>query len=89
MSHVDFIIIVQKLHLEGQSVVKATAFFLQRILKITNVSSISVPSDALAILLVSRLFRVQQRFHTLVVRTFWLNQINKIEFVSDPSSCIS
>lgn len=89
MSHVDFIIIVQKLHLEGQSVVKATAFFLQRILKITNVSSISVPSDALAILLVSRLFRVQQRFHTLVVRAFWLNQINKIEFVSDPSSCIS
>jgi hypothetical protein len=89
MSHVDFIIIVQKLHLEGQSVVKATAFFLQRILKITNVSSISVPSDALAILLVSRLFRVQQRFHTLVVRAFWLNQINKIEFVSDPSSCVS
>ena len=89
MSHVDLVVIVKELHLEGEGVVEASALFLQRILEVTNISSVTVPSDALAVLLVRRFLGVKQGLHALVVRALRLNQIDKVEFVSDTSSCIS
>jgi hypothetical protein len=89
MSHINFIIVIKKLNLKRQSVVEASTFFLQGILEIANVGPISVPANTLTILLISCLFRVKQWFHTLVIRTFRLNQIYKVEFVSLSSSGIS
>lgn len=82
MSHVYLIIVILKLHLESKSVVEASSLFLERILEVANVLSISVPSDTLAIITLCHLLGVDQRFHALVVRTLRFHQIHKIELVS-------
>ena len=88
MRHINFIIVVLKLHLESKCVIETSSFLLQRILEITNVLSISIPSDALSIIAVRHLFRVNKRLHTLVVRTLRFYQIHKIELVSCEFLCV-
>ena len=73
MSHVYLIVVIQKLNLESQGVVKASSFLLERVLKVADILSISIPTYTLSISLLSSLLRVKQRFHTLIVRTLWFN----------------
>lgn len=82
MSHIHFVVIILELHLEGECIVKAPSFLLERILKVADVLPISVPPDTLAVITVGHLFRVDQRLHTLVVRTLRFHKIDKVEFVS-------
>jgi len=73
---------VHELDLEGKSVVEASTLLLECIWEVTNVSTITVPTISNSVVLLSFLFRVEQWFHTLVIRTFWLDQIDNIELVS-------
>ena len=82
MSHIHLIVVILKLHLESKGIVETSAFLLKRVLEVTDVLSISVPSNALAIVTLCHLLRIDQRFHSLVVRTFRFHQVHKIELVS-------
>ena len=81
MRGVDLVFIVHELDLEGKCVVEASTLLLKCIWEVTNVSSITVPTIASSIILLSFFFRVKQWFHTLVIRTFWLDQIDNIELI--------
>ena len=81
MSEVDFIIVMQKLDLEGQCVVEATALLFQGVLEVTNVLPISIPSNSLSIILFCALFGVKERLHALVIGTLVFDQINNIKLV--------
>ena len=88
MGQIDLIVIMQELKLEGESVVESTALFLQGVLEITYVLAVTVPANTLTVILISFLFLIYQRFHTLVVGTFWLHQVYEIEFVRNSFSNI-
>lgn len=88
MGQIDLIVIMQELKLEGESVVESTALFLQGVLEITYVLAVTVPANTLTVILISFLFWIYQRFHTLVVGTFWLHQVYEIEFVRNSFSNI-
>lgn len=89
MSHINFIVIIQELNLECQSVIEATALLLQGVLEIAYVLSITIPTNPLAITLLCSFLRVEQWLHALVVGTLWFNQIDEIELVSCSSAGIS
>jgi hypothetical protein len=55
MRHVDFILIILKLYLESKGVVETTSFFLQGILEVADILSVSVPANALAVVTISHL----------------------------------
>jgi len=82
MCGVDLVFIVHELDLEGKSVVEASTLLLECIWEVTNVGSVTIPTISSSIILLSFLFRVKEWFHTLVIRTFGLDQIDNIELVS-------
>jgi hypothetical protein len=55
MCHINLIIVVLKLNLESKCVIETSSFLLERILEITDILPISVPSDALSIITVRTL----------------------------------
>jgi len=65
--HKHLIIVVLELHLESEGVVKASSFFLERILEVTNILAVSIPTNTLAIVALCHLLRVEERLHTLVI----------------------
>jgi hypothetical protein len=81
MRGIDLVFIVHELNLEGKSVVETSTLLLESIWEVANVSSITVPTISNSIILLCFFFRVKQWFHTLVIRTFWLNQIDNIELI--------
>jgi len=82
MSHVDITIIMFELNGECQGVIKTATFLFQRILEVTDILAISIPSIALSIVAIGFFFWIKQRFHSLVVRALWFDQINDVEFIS-------
>lgn len=50
MGQVDLIVIMQELKLEGESVVEATTLFLQRVLEITYVLTVTIPANTLTVI---------------------------------------
>jgi hypothetical protein len=73
MRHVYLVVIVLELNLEGESIIKASTFFLEGVLKVTNILPIAVPADALAIVAIRHFLGVKQRLHALVVATLRLD----------------
>ena len=73
MRHVYLVVIVLELNLEGESIIKASTFFLEGVLKVTNILPIAVPADALAIVAIRNFLGVKQRLHALVVATLRLD----------------
>lgn len=66
MRKVDLIVIVLELEGEAQCVVVAATLLLHCILEVSDVLTISVPTNALAIVSFSFFLGIEQRFQTLV-----------------------
>lgn len=81
VSHVHFIIIMHKLYLKSKSVIKTTSFFLEGVLEVANVLSISVPPNALPFLAFSFFLGVEEWLHALVIWTLRLDEVDEIELV--------
>ena len=81
MRHVNLIVIVLKLHLKSKRVIEASTLFLQRVLEVANILTITVPPNALAIVALRHLLGVEQGFHALVVGALRFNQVYEVEFV--------
>jgi len=56
MGQIDLIVIMQELKLKGESVVKSTALFLQRVLEIAYVLTVTIPANTLTVVGISFLF---------------------------------
>lgn len=70
-----------KSSLECKSVVEPSSLLLHAVLVITNVHAISHPTSPIRFIL-RMLDRVNQRFHSFIVRTIRLYQVYYIELVS-------
>ena len=70
MSNIHFIVIMQELDCESESIIKSASLLLQRVLKVTDIVTVPVPSYT--IILICLLFRIDQWLHALVIRTLWL-----------------
>jgi hypothetical protein len=88
MSHIDFVLVILKLHLESQCIVESTSLLLEGILEVADVLPISVPSDALAVVTIRHLFRVEKWLHALIIGTLWLHKIHKIKLICSELLCI-
>lgn len=82
MSQVYFTVIMFELNGECQCIIKTATFLLQRVLEVTDILDISVPSIAWSIICFSLFLWIKQRFHSLIVRTLWFNQIDDVKLVS-------
>ena len=82
MCRIDFVIIMHELHLESEGVIETTTLLLECIWKVTDVSSVTVPTVSLTIIALCLFLRIEKWFHSLVVRTFRLNKIDNIELIS-------
>ena len=87
MRKVDLIFVMLKSYCESQSEIEATSLFLHAILIVTYIIALSEPSYARFMIGLS--FRVYQWLHALVVRAFWLDQVDYIEFVRNAFSSIA
>ena len=65
-----FIIVMLELGLKTESEVESPTLLLHCILEVANVFTVSLPSDPR--LIISLLFRVNKRFHSLIVRALRL-----------------
>ena len=81
MRHVYLVIVILARPLEAQSVVRAAAFALHRVLVVANVFTGSVPPDTARLGRV--LHRVEQGFLALVIRAVRLDEVDHVEFVPD------
>jgi hypothetical protein len=88
MRHINLIIIILKLHLESKRVVESTSLLLERVLEVADILSVSVPSDALAIVAIRHFFRIEKRLHALIIRTLRLDKIYKIKLIGGELLCI-
>ena len=82
MRSIDLVFVMHELYLEGKSVVESSTLLLESVWEVTNVGSITIPSISLSVIRLCFFFGVKQWFHSLVIRTFWLDKIDNIELVS-------
>jgi hypothetical protein len=83
MSNVTLIIVMHELDLPGEGVVESTSLLLQRVLEVTDVLTVTVPADSLALTSICLLLGVEQRLHSLIVRTLRFHQVDDVELVSN------
>jgi len=81
MGQVDFIIIIFEGYFEGKCVVAASTFALHRVLIVTDIFSVAVPTVSTWAACV--FCRVEKRLLTLVVGAVGFYKIYDVEFVSD------
>jgi hypothetical protein len=73
---------MHELNLEGKSVVETSTLLFKSIWEVANVCSVTVPTISSSFVLLSFFLGVKQWFHSLVIRTFWLDKIDNIELIS-------
>lgn len=82
MSHIYFVIVMHELHCKSQRVIKTTSFLLQCVLEVDDVWAVAIPTNSVAIMRLSFFGWIEQRLHSLVVRTLRFHQIDNVELVS-------
>ena len=78
MSQIYLVFVMRELEGEGERVVGASTLFLELVLIVDNIVPSPVPADARQFGL---FFRINERFHALVIRALRLNKVDKIELV--------
>jgi len=81
MSQVDFIIVMQELDLKSKCIIETPTFLLERVLVVADIFTVPVPANAASLL--SFLLGVDERLHSLVVRTLRLDEVDEVELVGD------
>jgi hypothetical protein len=82
-----FIIIMFKFELEGKGVVETASLLFHTVLVVADVLTVSLPAKAR---FTFRLFlRIDERSHSLIVRTLWLNEVDDVELVSYSFSIVA
>ena len=84
MCEVNHIVLMFKCVLPGEREVVPLVFALHAILVVANVNTTPCPS----LTLFSRSFRVNQRPHSVIIKTVRLHKVDYVETVGFSSSCI-
>ena len=85
MSKVDCVVVMLELHSEGESIVVTSCLTFHTVLIVTNV--VSSPDPTLSVSLCLNL-TIHQRSHPVIIETIWLEQVDNVESISAPSTCV-
>jgi len=88
MCKIYLVIVIWELDLESECVVESSRLLFQWVLEITNILTVSVPTDSLALTWFSIFLWIYQWFHSLVIWALWLHQVHDVEFISGVFSSV-